>query len=190
VKFGVYGVSGWLLIIGVLGLCDWTSLAPRPVTTKPVSHPAVSSAAPDQAKLGSMAPDFTLFADDGQVYRLSGLRGRKVLINFLCGCSRCTALGPDWERIHRGNPGAVVLGISTVLPSQLREFRRATGARFPILFDPAYRATEQYRAVECPRSWIVDQQGVLSYASRRDERLEQIRADLLRQFTTPPARGS
>jgi peroxiredoxin len=93
------------------------------------------------------------------------MRGTKVLLNFLCGCAQCVEMARGWETIHSESQTTIVLGIATVSPSHIQEFRRVTHITFPILFDPGFRVAERYHALQCPRSWVVDEAGRALYDS-------------------------
>src|SRR5947209_447864 len=88
----------WALACGAV-LCGWCGAHQTP--PGPVSALDGAPACPPRsgAAVGLRAPDFALYADDGRMYRLSRLRGRTVLLNFLCGCPRCAASAGDWERL-------------------------------------------------------------------------------------------
>jgi peroxiredoxin len=156
----------WLVTVGAVGLYAWAVTRQSRPELQAVAHHHSAYPSANQPQIGSPAPDFSLYADDGQEYRLSRLRGRKVLLNFLCGCSRCVDFAHEWERFHRTLPNVIVLGISTFGPSYLQKFRETTHATFPILFDPGFTVAELYRSVECPRSWVIDERGIVAYASR------------------------
>jgi peroxiredoxin len=120
-------------------------------------------------KVGSLAPDFTLSDDNGKTYRLSDFRGKKVLLNFFCGCGTCAELSLTWEKIHRQRADVQVLGISTIHPEQIQSWCRAIGIRFPVLFDPNYEIAEMYTSTDCPRSWVINKKGKVMYTSRKQD---------------------
>jgi hypothetical protein len=70
-------------------------------------------------KVGSLAPEFTLSDYNDKTYCLSDFRGKKVLLNFFCGCGKCAELALTWEKIHRQRRDVQVLGISTINPQQI-----------------------------------------------------------------------
>lgn len=131
-------------------------------------------------KVGSLAPDFTLSDDNGKTYRLSDFRGKKVLLNFFCGCGTCAELSLTWEKIHRQRADVQVLGISTIHPEQIQSWCRAIGVTFPVLFDPGYQVAEQYDSLHCPQSWVIDESGKVVYASQEQDTLSDITRTLRR----------
>jgi peroxiredoxin len=186
-RFGMVAAAALLLATAWIARTGLRAMEP---TTDQSGNPSVlsrtegSEAAPE---VGSRAPDFALFAHDGREYRLSRLRGKKVLLNFLCACSECVELARDWERFHRSAPGTVVLGISTFPPSYLKEFRRATQASFPILFDPSFTVAERYHSMACPRSWVLDEAGRVAYRSNHKAARVVIVTELERVLARTPA---
>lgn len=119
-----------------------------------VEH-AVSSAARTTLRAvrlspGDMAPDFALPDADGNVVRLSDLRGRKVVLYFYPaaltpGCTK-QACGfrdtlADWS-----DAGYAVVGVSPDKPEKLARFREAEGLTFPLLSDPSREVLTAYGA--------------------------------------------
>ncbi|MCS6862567.1 MAG: peroxiredoxin family protein [Abditibacteriales bacterium] len=82
--WGIGVVSG----LGLCTLCGMSWRCPLP------SHSQLP-------KVSSLAPDFTLTDYKGKTYRLSDFRGKKVLLNFFCGCGACAELAATWEKIQR-----------------------------------------------------------------------------------------
>jgi peroxiredoxin len=129
-------------------------------------------------KVGSLAPDFTLSDSNGKTYRLSDLRGKKVLLNFFCGCGKCAELALVWEKIHRHADDVQVRGISTINPERLRGWCRAMDITFPALFDPNYRVAEIYNSTDCPRCWVIDETGKVVYTSCEEDSLSAVASAL------------
>jgi cytochrome c biogenesis protein CcmG/thiol:disulfide interchange protein DsbE len=119
--------------------------------------------------VGASATDFALLANDGKQYRLSDLRGRRIVLNFLCGCDRCSAVAPKWQEIYKMMPGVIVLGVSSLGKGFATGWSETEGVTFPILFDPDHSIAQAYNSINCPRSWVVDQYGRIVYVSRAEE---------------------
>ena len=96
-------------------------------------------------RCGDTAPDFVLATDDGGEIRLSGLRGRWVVVFFYPKAMTpgCTTEACDFESAYDelGAMGAEVLGISHDAPERLARFRAKHGFRFPLLSDPGHEVT-------------------------------------------------
>ena len=99
---------------------------------------------------GDPAPDFALPDDTGNIVRLSGLRGRKVVVYFYPaaltpGCTK-QACGfrdslAEWE-----GAGYTVLGISPDKPEKLAKFRAVESLTFPLLSDPSREVLTEWGA--------------------------------------------
>lgn len=99
-------------------------------------------------KVGDIAPDFVLKADDGSEVRLSSLRGRKVVLYFYPkdmtpGCTAEACEFRDHFAAYE-EAGAVILGVSPDdVPSHVR-FKSKYGLPFRLLSDPEHRVCELY----------------------------------------------
>ena len=97
---------------------------------------------------GEQAPDFELASDTGERVRLSGLRGRPVVLSFYprddtpgCTTQACSfrdAYGEFEER------GAVVLGVSPDTESSHARFRAKHDLPFTLLADSGHEVAERY----------------------------------------------
>jgi len=146
---------------------------------------------------GDPAPDFALPDADGNVVRLSDLRGRKVVVYFYPaaltpGCTK-QACGfrdslADWEAA-----GYAVLGVSPDKPEKLAKFREAEGLTFPLLSDPSRSVLEAWGAygekslygktvVGVIRStFVLDEAGVVEramYGVKATGHVEKLRREL------------
>lgn len=101
-------------------------------------------------KEGTIAPDFTLTADDGRQVSLADFRGRKVILYFYPkadtpGCTKqACALRDVYPDID--GQGAVVIGISPDPPEKLVKFREKHNLPFILLSDPDHKVAESYGA--------------------------------------------
>ncbi len=97
---------------------------------------------------GKEAPDFELADDTGEPVRMSGLRGRPVVLYFYprddtpgCTTQACSfrdAYGEFEER------GAVVLGVSPDTEASHASFKAKHGLPFTLLADPDHEVAERY----------------------------------------------
>lgn len=88
-------------------------------------------------QVGQRAPDFTLYSDEMEPFRLSDHEGERVVLLFFPGAFTrvCTEeLCSVSDTLHDFD-GAHVVGISTDAPPVLAEFRRANGLKMPLLSD-------------------------------------------------------
>lgn len=98
--------------------------------------------------IGSVAPDFTLTADDGSTVRLSDLRGQRVVLYFYPkddtpGCTT-QACGFRDNYVEIAEKDALVFGISPDGVTSHVKFRTKFDLPFRLLADEEHRVAEQY----------------------------------------------
>jgi thioredoxin-dependent peroxiredoxin len=97
---------------------------------------------------GDIAPDFTLPDQDGNPVKLSGLRGKNVVLYFYPKASTpgCTtqACGIRDHRPDYASANAVVLGVSPDAQKALAKFARDQSLDFTLLGDESHEVAEQY----------------------------------------------
>ncbi len=143
-----------------------------------MSTPSVASPPTE----GDTAPDFALFTDDQQPWRLSEHRDEPVVLLFFPGAftSVCTkelnSVNEDLESFG----DAHVVAISTDSPFVLSEFSSAHQFDFPLLSDHDAEVSALYGAgyqdfteMELDRvakraAFVVDRDGVIQYAEVLD----------------------
>ena len=103
---------------------------------------------------GVEAPDFTLKDSHGRDWRLSGKRGRVVVLLFyprdetpVCTRQMCS-VRDHWSEYAA--TGAEVVGVSTDSPESHRKFAERHKLPFTLLSDPGGRVARQYGAA----SWL------------------------------------
>ena len=96
------------------------------------------------------APDFELSAADGAPFRLSALRGRKVVLFFyprdqspVCTVQACGFRDAYEELV---TAGAEVVGVSNDSPEEHRAFAARRALPFPIVSDPDGAVRRRYGA--------------------------------------------
>lgn len=97
---------------------------------------------------GDRAPAFTLKDHDGRPVKLTGLKGKPVVLYFYpkADTPGCTTQACG-VRDHSGDykkAGAVVLGVSPDEPAALAKFRDKYGLDFTLLADPDHSIAEKY----------------------------------------------
>ncbi len=93
---------------------------------------------PKKAKIGGVAPDFTLPGLDGKPVTLSGLRGKAVVLTFFASwCHPCEQDMPILERAqHDAGDRVAVIGVNYEdFPQDTRDFVRRLGVTFPALIE-------------------------------------------------------
>jgi peroxiredoxin Q/BCP len=97
---------------------------------------------------GDQAPDFALPNQDGEIVKLSALRGRPVVVYFYPkadtpGCAT-QACGVRDHRADYEHADAVVLGISPDPVAKVKKFHDKQHLNFPLLADEGHAVAEAY----------------------------------------------
>ena len=97
---------------------------------------------------GRKAPDFKLSDQDGNVVKLSTLRGGPVVVYFYpkAGTPGCTtqACGVRDREADYAAAGATVLGVSPDPVAKVKKFHDEQGLNFTLLADPDHAVAERY----------------------------------------------
>jgi peroxiredoxin len=152
--------NAWVCtIITLILLLSGTEQAIRALSNRPVRDPTPPPSAMDLGpKLGDELPNFTAPDEGGKQYTLAQFRGKPLIVNFFCGCSRCMGIGrmlAQWQKKEK----APMIGLVTFKPDFFAEFRKETGITFPLLLDPEKEIGLQWNSPICPRIWVVDAKG-------------------------------
>lgn len=130
------------------------------------------------AKVGSEAPDWELKALDGKQVRLSGLKGKVVLLTwFASWCPPCNAEAPVMEKeiwLKYRDRGLTVIGVNAAEredPERMaRGFVEKHGVTYPVVLDLQDEASTAYRIEVLPTIALVDRKGTLRYLERGFDR--------------------
>lgn len=114
----------------------------------------------------SVAPDFILPDMNGQVVRLSQLKGKVVLLNlWATWCPPCRKEMPTMEVLHQKLKGAdfVLLAASQDIDGKnvVAPYVQEHGFTFPVLLDVNGETGKKYGATGYPETFIIDRQGVI-----------------------------
>ena len=141
--------------------------------------PACSRAAAD-AKVGSLAPDFTLRDQEGKAHELANYRGRVVVLEWInpnCPFSRRHAEEGTMTRLAKANSEAVWLAVNSTaqghkdfLPAaQHAAYNGKHGITYPVLYDTDGKVGHAYDARTTPHMVIIDEQGRIAYDGAIDD---------------------
>ena len=130
------------------------------------SSPRQSQPAPS-ARIGTVAPDFTLQSYDGETVTLSHLRGKVVLVNFWATwCPPCRTEKPTMETLYRTFSGRddfelLAVNVEEDAARALATYLQQYDYTFPILLDSHARVQELFRVYRFPESFILDRNGIV-----------------------------
>ena len=122
------------------------------------------------AKKGEEVPDFELLGVDGNTYRLSDYKGKKVYLKFWASwCSICLASLPDTDELAKeASDDHVVLTV--VSPGQKGEQAEEAFKKWyqgldykdlPVLLDPSGQLLASYGVRSYPTQAFIDKEGKL-----------------------------
>ena len=103
-----------------------------------------------ELKVGDLAPDFTLPAEDGRQVSLADYRGKRVVLYFYPkddtpGCTtQACGFRDAYPQIEEQN--AVVLGVSPDSEQSHRKFKTKFDLPFTLLIDADHQVAEAYGA--------------------------------------------
>ncbi len=150
--------SAFLLLLGL----GWLVFSRDPEHSNAVGHiPA--------PKQGFLAPDFSLETTDGQIIRLSELRGKTVVLNFWATwCPPCRAEMPTLERIAQeyADQDVILLGINLNFldkAAEIQAFLEKYGITFPILLDRQGEVARLYEISALPTTFFIGPDGMIRY---------------------------
>ena len=123
-------------------------------------------ATPEKARIGSLAPDFTLPGLDGKPVTLSALRGRAVVLTFFASwCHPCEQDMPVLERAqHDDGDRVAVVGVNFQdFPDDTRAFVHRLGVTFPALVEDSTDnpVAARYDVHAMPDTLFIDAHGVV-----------------------------
>ena len=143
------------------------SAVPTPARVEAELKPEpISEPEPTPEASVDCAPDFTVYDAEGNVLRLSDLRGKPVVINFWATwCGPCRAELPHFDAAYAELGGEIVFlmvdltdGYSETVDGVLA-FLNETGYGFPVYYDLDGAAATAYEISAIPLTVLIDAQG-------------------------------
>ena len=136
------------------------------------------------ARIGDLAPAFTLIDLNGRPVSLHDLRGRPVIVNFWASwCGPCVEEMPLLKRAsaEHASDGLAVVGIVFQDRAEAaRAFASRIGANWPVAIDPGDAVAKAYGVDAPPASFFISRSGIV--AGRQIGQLSA--ADLERQLAS------
>ena len=118
---------------------------------------------------GKPAPDFELATLDGDTFKLSDYKGKKVILNFWATwCPPCKAEMPHMQKFYEENSDKGIEVIAVNLTNMdngipdIEEFVAEYGLTFSIPLDEEGTIGMQYQAFTIPTSYILDSDGIIT----------------------------
>lgn len=125
-----------------------------------LSHPAWGS-----PKVGQAAPALTVTKLDGQIFDLSALRGKVVVVNFWATwCPPCRVELPEMDKFYREyqGRGVVIIALSIERSRDRGDVRKAMQPfAFPAAMLCDAKANGFGEANSIPDTYVIDKNGVL-----------------------------
>ena len=116
---------------------------------------------------GARAPEIGLRDTNGQMVRMSSLRGKVVLVDFWASwCAPCREEIPFLNRLQREfGDDLVVIGVNIDRDEEnMTSFMRRTRMNFRVVHDSGgSRVAERYAPPRMPSSFIIDQRGIVRH---------------------------
>ncbi|MFC4324197.1 redoxin domain-containing protein [Litchfieldia salsa] len=160
-----------IVVIGLIGLTIWGIYNHNESSDTVQSHSQdvpVSKTIKIGLQEGDLAPDFELETLDGQLVKLSELKGKKIILNFWATwCPPCKAEMPHMQSFYEDQDhGSVeILAVNLTNSEQRKDavnkFVEQYQLTFPILLDQSGEIGDTYRAYTIPTSYYIDSSGII-----------------------------
>lgn len=161
-------IAAALLPAALFYLAAELALKPNHAQLEQAATPAGAATLRVGTSVGDRAPLFEAASLGGMRYRLSGARGKTIVLNFWASwCPPCRAELPDLVRFaaaHRASQTAVWgLNMTTSEPSveAVRTFSRQHRIDFPVLLDQQGSIARAYRVTALPTTFVISPEGVI-----------------------------
>ena len=117
------------------------------------------------AAVGKPAPVFELKDANGNLWKLSDLRGKVVFLNFWATwCTTCKAEAPSKEALFQKMQGRQFQMLGILFrddPGNLPAYYKMHNLSFPALISPDNEAAKLYGITGVPETFIIDKNGIV-----------------------------
>lgn len=127
---------------------------------------AQSSKQEDEESKYTKAPDFTVYDEEGNAFRLSDFEGKPVVLNFWASwCGPCKLEMPDFDEAY-GKYGEDIHFLMVNMTDgyqenveSAKEFIDDSGYNFPVYYDTDVDAARTYGVYSIPTTYFIDKDG-------------------------------
>ena len=112
------------------------------------------------------APDFTVYDEEGNSFKLSDFEGKPVVLNFWASwCGPCKSEMPDFEVAYKEYGEKIHFLIVNMTDGyqetveSAKEFIADSGYSFPVYFDTDLEAAKAYSVYSIPTTYFIDRDG-------------------------------
>ncbi|MBI2026738.1 MAG: TlpA family protein disulfide reductase [Deltaproteobacteria bacterium] len=143
-----------IIIVLILGICAYFFV----MKDERLPHTSVS--------VGNMSPDFELQTQDGRLFKLSGLRGKVVVLNFWATwCHACQEEIPSMNELAAAFASNQLEIVAVSLDNSWDEidalFKKMGKPKFLVLLDQEKTVFQQYGVHRVPESFIISPDGTI-----------------------------
>lgn len=114
------------------------------------------------------APDFTVYDEAGNAYKLSDFEGKPVVLNFWASwCGPCKSEMPDFDAAYAEygeNIHFLIVNMTDGYQETVesaKEFIAESGYSFPVYFDTDLEAAKAYSVYSIPTTYFLDKDGYI-----------------------------
>lgn len=118
---------------------------------------------PLQSWIGKSAPELKMVDMDGKIHRVSGLKGKKVILDFWASwCPPCKKAIPDLIKLAgSGNSDLAILGLSDEPTDKLASFVKEAKMNYPVIAYNEKLPAPYGQVTGLPTLFLIDSEGVI-----------------------------
>ena len=138
-------------------------------------------------KVGDVAPEFSVIADDGSSVESENLRGKVVVLNFFATwCGPCILDMPHlqalWDEFGTNKEVSIIVVGREETTDTVAKFKSKHGLTLPMAADPERAAFNLYASERIPRTYVISRNGKIVYqiVGFYQEEISKLRESILR----------
>lgn len=162
-------VMVFLIVIVIIGFMDDDSNETSSSTSGSDNAEGAGIVAPDQSSIevGKPAPDFELETLSGETFRLSDLRGKKVILNFWASwCGPCKKEMPEMQKFHENYDKQVKVIAANLTGSEtgggvdrVQNYIDKYNYTYPVPLDKKSKVQDMYNVTVVPSTYFIGKDG-------------------------------